>query len=108
MAPSFDKSALEDTLRLHAGTATKVEIPFQGHPAPTVTWRFKNGDLPDSRRFKEDTARGKTILSMSKVRDDEQIPFQPDACEQTRYKPREIPERAQHFEKNLFSCLFAT
>ena len=67
VAPSFDRKQFEDTRRLKAGTSTVIEIPFQAHPMPTVVWKFKNGELPDSRRFREDTIMGMTSLSMSKV-----------------------------------------
>ena len=67
VAPSFDKKKVEETRRLKAGTSTVIEIPFQAHPMPKAIWKFKNGDLPDARRFKMDTKKGMTTLSMSKV-----------------------------------------
>ena len=73
VAPSFDKKKVEETRRLRAGTSTVIEIPFQAHPMPKAIWKFKNGDLPDARRFKMDTKKGMTTLSMSKVFSD--IPF---------------------------------
>ena len=67
VAPSFDTSKLDDSRRLKAGTGTVIEIPFQAHPMPSVAWKFKNGDLPDRKRFKEDTKTNMTSLSISKV-----------------------------------------
>ena len=67
VAPSFDTSKLDDSRRLKAGTGTVIELPFQAHPMPSAVWKFKNGDLPDRKRFKEDTKPGMTSLSMSRV-----------------------------------------
>ena len=67
MAPSFDKKKVEETRRLKVGTSTVIEIPFQAHPMPKAVWKYKNGALPDSRRFKVDTKKGITTMSMSKV-----------------------------------------
>ncbi len=49
------------------GANSVLEIPFTASPKPTVDWKFKNGKMPDSRRFKEDTNHKKTSMSMSKV-----------------------------------------
>ncbi len=67
MAPSFDRKKVEETRRLHAETSTVIEIPFQAFPMPKAIWKFKNGDLPDSRRFKVDTKKGVTTMSLSKA-----------------------------------------
>ena len=51
VAPSYDKKTVEETRRLKAGTSAVLEIPFQAYPMPKAIWKFKNGELPDSRRF---------------------------------------------------------
>ena len=52
---------------LRAGTSAVLELPFTASPQPEVSWKFKGGRLPDSRRFKEDTIIGMTSLSMKQV-----------------------------------------
>ena len=52
---------------LKAGSSSAIEIPFSGSPQPQVTWKYKGGKLPDTRRFREETIRNMTSLTMSKV-----------------------------------------
>ena len=52
---------------MKVGSSAVIEIPFSSSPQPEVTWSYKNGRLPDSRRFKEDEIYGMTSLSMSKL-----------------------------------------
>lgn len=50
------------------GQSFVVEIPFQAWPKADVTWKYKNGKLPDQRRFKIDTIHGMTSLNLSKAK----------------------------------------
>lgn len=66
--PSFGKHDYGDKLVLKAQSSAVLEIPFAASPEPTVEWKYKGGRLPDSKRFRDETAMaGLTSLSMSKV-----------------------------------------
>ena len=52
---------------LRAGSSAAIEIPFYSCPMPEVTWKFKGGRLPDTRRFKTDVIYGMTSMTMAKV-----------------------------------------
>lgn len=67
MPPAFGSHDYEDKLVLSSGASAALEIPYIGSPQPSVTWKYKGGKLPDSRRFKEDTIYGMTSLTMAKV-----------------------------------------
>merc|ERR1719383_687540 len=50
-APTLD---ITDEVRtIKAGTATTFEIPYTGHPVPTVTWSHKMSSLDQKRRRSE-------------------------------------------------------
>jgi hypothetical protein len=65
--PSIGAHDYEDRLVLRAGSAAAIEIPFNGSPDPTSTWKCKNGKLPDPKRFKTDTIRGMTSMTIAKT-----------------------------------------
>ena len=67
MAPSFKKHDVSERMTLRAGASAVLELPFTASPQPEVSWTYKGGRLPDSRRFKEDTINNMTSLSMGKV-----------------------------------------
>lgn len=52
---------------MKAGTSSALEIPMSGYPMPEVTWSYKNGRLPDSRRFETESIIGMTTMRMLKV-----------------------------------------
>ena len=52
---------------MKVGTSTAIEIPYSGSPLPKVTWKYKAGKLPDLRRFKIDTIKNMTSLTIAKV-----------------------------------------
>jgi len=65
--PTFGDHKHSEKLTLKAGSSSAIEVPFSGSPQPQVTWKYKGGKLPDSRRFREETIRNMTSLTMSKV-----------------------------------------
>ncbi len=65
--PVIDMKNLQDRLVLKAGSSAAVEVPFMASPQPEVSWKFKGGKLPDSRRFKVDTIINMTSMAMAKV-----------------------------------------
>jgi len=67
VAPTLGKHDYGDKLVLKAGTSAVIEIPFSASPEPNVEWKYKGGNLPDTRRFRDETVSGMTSLSMSKV-----------------------------------------
>ena len=67
MPPTFGDHKHKEKLVMKAGASTVIEIPFEASPMPEVSWKFKGGRMPDSRRFKEETIRGMTSLILSKV-----------------------------------------
>ena len=73
--PEFGSHKFSDKLTLYAGQSVAVEIPFGGSPQPTAQWQYKDGRLPDSRRFKEDTIKNMTSLTMSKVQRSDAGPY---------------------------------
>lgn len=66
--PSIGKHSYEDRLVLREGTSAVIEIPFTANPEPTCTWKFKNGKLPDARRFKTDSITNMTSMTLSKAK----------------------------------------
>lgn len=66
--PTLGKHDYEDRLVLKTGTSAAIEIPFSANPQPTCTWKYKNGKLPDTRRFKTDEITNMTSITMSKVK----------------------------------------
>ena len=75
VAPEFGSHKFSDKLLLYAGQSAAVEIPFGGSPQPTAKWQYKDGRLPDTRRFKEDTIKNLTSLTMSKVQRSDAGPY---------------------------------
>ena len=65
--PKFEKHDYKEKIVLKSGASAVLELPFSSSPQPEVTWAFKGGRLPDARRFKHDTIRKMTSLSMAKV-----------------------------------------
>ena len=54
-------------MTVKAGSSLALELPFTASPQPEVTWTWKGGRLPDRRRFKEDTIKNMTSLTMAKI-----------------------------------------
>ena len=75
VAPEFGSHKFSDKLLLYAGQSAAVEIPFGGSPQPMAKWQYKDGRLPDTRRFKEDTIKNLTSLTMSKVQRSDAGPY---------------------------------
>jgi len=67
LAPKIGDHAYKDKLILKAGTSAVIEIPFVGSPVPTIVWQYKNGKLPDTKRFKTETVVNITTLKLTKV-----------------------------------------
>lgn len=65
--PSIGSHQYEDRLVLKAGSSAAIEIPFSGSPEPTCTWKYKNSKLPDARRFKVDTIKNMTSMTIAKT-----------------------------------------
>ena len=65
--PTISEHTYKEKIILKAGQSTAIEIPFVGSPQPSVEWKYKNGKLPDSKRFKVDTVSGLTSMTMAKV-----------------------------------------
>ena len=76
VAPCFQlpEDFVQD-LRKKAGSAHVIEIPFLALPKPKVTWQWKDGNLPDAKRFKVDVIHGMTSLTMSKLKREDSGPF---------------------------------
>ena len=59
---------MSDTLRLHSGSSHVIEVPFIAHPQPEVTWLYNDKpELPDVRRFRIETGKNLTSLTLNKV-----------------------------------------
>ena len=54
-------------MTLRAGASAALELPFSACPQPDVSWTFKGGRLPDSRRFKTDNIYNMTSMTMAKI-----------------------------------------
>ena len=67
IAPQIISENLKDRIVMKVGTSAAVEIPFSGSPQPEASWKFKGGKLPDMRRFKVETIRNMTALTISKA-----------------------------------------
>ena len=57
----------EDTVILHAGKSTILEVPFQGYPRPEVVWNFDDRDLPKVRRLEVETTAALTCLRLKQA-----------------------------------------
>ena len=67
MPPTIGDHTYEDRLVLKAGSAAAIEIPYSGCPQPKATWKYKSGKLPDPKRFKTDTIKTMTSLTIAKT-----------------------------------------
>ncbi|CAH1802732.1 unnamed protein product [Owenia fusiformis] len=67
-APEFKlDSKFKDKLTMKAGASAVIEVPFSGSPQPKATWKWNDSSLPDTRRFKVDTIRNMTSISLARV-----------------------------------------
>ena len=66
--PTIGKHNYDERLVLRTGASAVIEIPFSGSPEPTSSWKYKNGKLPDPRRFKTDTIKTMTSMTLSKAK----------------------------------------
>ncbi|VDK40424.1 unnamed protein product, partial [Cylicostephanus goldi] len=70
MAPKINLAGLLD-IRIKAGTPLKLEVAFEGEPAPTAKWFANNTDLGDSQRADiTTTPTTSELLIFSSVRGD--------------------------------------
>ncbi|VDO68159.1 unnamed protein product [Heligmosomoides polygyrus] len=70
MAPKINLAGLLD-LRIKAGTPLKLEVAFEGEPAPAATWRANDTSLNDSPRAEVTTTPNSSELQIfSSVRGD--------------------------------------
>ena len=66
--PQFGDHKFKERLLLYAGQSTAIEIPYFANPQPTATWSYNTAKkMPDSRRFKTDTIRNMSSLTISKA-----------------------------------------
>lgn len=65
--PKLLDCKLEDTIYMKVGSTTILEVPYSCFPKPTVSWTFKDGPMPDKKRFKEETILGMTCMTLGKV-----------------------------------------
>jgi len=54
-------------LTLHAGKSTIIEVPFNGAPQPSVTWKWNGQKLPDPTRTTAQTLHNMTTLTLNRV-----------------------------------------
>ena len=55
---------LEEVVVIKVGQSTMFEIPFTGHPQPSISWLFKGEELPKSKRLDVETKPTSTSLKL--------------------------------------------
>ena len=68
VAPTLNLSKIEKTIYMKVGGGTAIEVPFSAYPMPKVEWKFRDGRLPDSTRFKCETIIGMTSMVIVKAK----------------------------------------
>ena len=48
--PEIGDHKYKDKMIITAGSNTSIDLPFTGCPKPEITWTYKGGRLPDTRR----------------------------------------------------------
>ena len=75
MPPAITDHAYEDRLVAEAGSNLTIEIPPRAYPLPTATWKYKDGKMPDKRRFQSDCISCLTTLVIAKVKPTDKGPY---------------------------------